>query len=385
MVMSIMMDKTFFQQPMTVGGKTFPNRVLLAPLAGVSDVPFRRIAQELGAGLTFVEMLSAVGIQHRNNRTLDMCRRHPAEPVLGVQVTGPSAELVAEAVRFMEQFPFDLLDINMGCSVRKVIGSGSGSAILSDPERISATVAAARSATQRPLTVKTRLGATRRHLTIEDTARRVVQAGADMLTIHGRTRNEKYGQPTDYAGIARGVSAAREVAAGRPLVTVGNGDIFIGEDAARMQQETGCDAVMIGRGALGNPWIFRSILEQRNAHPTLEEWADVVMRHLDYQVYHYGDNRIAAITARKHLLWYIKGFPCHKPLGEDLGRCERIADARERIQTYLRQWPADLQRFAGAQENGPRFAINSKYDPKYDMNRIHDRAVGSLTAEANSG
>ncbi len=376
-VVSLVVAETFFQQPMTVGGRTFPNRVLLAPLAGVSDVPFRRIAQELGAGLTFVEMLSAVGIQHGNKRTLDMCRRHPDEPVLGVQVTGPSAALVEEAVRFMEALPFDMLDINMGCAVRKVIGSGSGSAILSDPERISATVAGARAATDRPLAVKTRLGATRRHLTIEDTARRVVDAGADMFTIHGRARNEKYGQPADLAGIARGVAAARAAAANRPVIIVGNGDIFDADDATRMQAETACDAVMVSRGALGNPWVFRSILEQRNAHPTLEEWADVVLRHLDYQIYHYGDTRIAAITARKHLLWYIKGFPHHKLLGEVLGHCDRIADAREAIQGYLRQWPADLQRFSGAQQTDPRFAANSKYDPKFDMNRIHDRAVGN--------
>ena len=375
---SLHAPRSFFQQPFTVGTLTVPNRVLLAPLAGVSDVPFRRIAQELGAGLTFVEMLSAVGIEHRNPRTLDMCRRHPAEARLGVQLTGPTAQRVADAVQFMDALPFDLVDLNMGCSVRKVVAGGSGSAILSTPERITETVQAARGATHRPLAVKTRLGATRRHLTIEDTARRVAVAGADLFTIHGRTRNEKYGQPVDYDGIAKGVAAAR-AAATRPLVTVGNGDIFDGADAARMRAATDCDAVMVSRGALGNPWVFRSILEQRPVAPTIAEWRDVVLRHLDYQEMHYGDTRVAAITARKHLLWYIKGFPHHKPLGDVLGRVERIAAAREFIEDYVAQWPSDLRRFSGAQQGGARFAVNSKYDPKFDMNRIHDRGAGNDT------
>lgn len=365
----------FFQQPLSFGSLTLRNRVLLAPLAGVSDVPFRRICQELGAGLTYVEMLSAVGIHHKNKRTLDMCRRHPAEEVLGVQVTGPSPELVERAVRFLEPMPYDTVDLNMGCAVRKVIAGGSGSGILCDPERISATVRAAREATARPLSVKTRLGVSRRAVSIEDTARRVACEGVDLFTVHGRTRDEQYGAPADREGIRRGLAAAR-VAATRPLVTVGNGDLFDWASVRAMREETGCDAVMISRGALGNPWIFREVLEERAAHPTLEEWGDVVLRHLDYQEEHYGDTERAAIMSRKHLLWYGKGFPYNKELGAKVGYIKRVKEGRRYIQEYLAQWPRELVRFQGAHMTDARFGPNSKYDPKYDMDRQLDRGAG---------
>jgi tRNA-dihydrouridine synthase B len=370
---------TFFQQPLLLGGLEVPNRVWLAPLAGVSDVPFRRICQELGAGLSYVEMLSAVAIQHRNKRTLDMCRRHPAEPLLGVQVTGPTAASVGDALRYLATQPFDVVDLNMGCSVRKVVHAGSGSGILDEPDRISDTVASARAATEKPLTVKTRLGMTRRSITIEDTARRVVQAGADGFMIHGRTRDEKYGVPADVRGIARGIAAVRAAAA-RPFVTVGNGDLFDFAAARTMQAETGCDAVLISRGALGNPWIFSEILEERTRHPGMEEWGDVVLRHLDYQEAHYGDTSLAAIMMRKHLLWYIKGFPCNKELGARAGYIERIDEGRQLIRSYLAEWPRDLPRFEGAHRTESRFGPNSKYDPKWDMHRQHDRGVGDVGA-----
>lgn len=364
----------FFQQPLSFGGLTLSNRVLLAPLAGVSDVPFRRICRELGAGLTYVEMLAAVAVHRKNKRTLDMCKRHPSEDVLGVQVTGPSPEDVERAVRFLNELPFDTIDLNMGCSVRKVISGGSGSGILSEPERISATVRAAREATDRPLSVKTRLGISRDAISIEDTAHRVAREGVDLFTIHGRTRDEKYGAPADRAGIRRGLTAAR-ASATRPLATVGNGDLFDWESVRAMREESGCDAVMISRGALGNPWIFREVLEERTVHPTIAEWGDVVLRHLDYQEEHYGDTELAAIMSRKHMLWYIKGFPCSKELGTKVGLIKRVEEGRHYIKEYLAQWPGDLIRFEGAHKTESRFGPNSKYDPKYEMDRVHDRAV----------
>ena len=366
----------FFQQPIEWGTLRVPNRVFLAPLAGVSDVPFRRICQELGAGLTYVEMLSAVAVHRRNKRTMDMCVRHEAEPLLGVQVTGRSAPEVADAVAFLSKLPFDTIDLNMGCSVRKVIASGSGSAVLSEPDRLSATVESAKTATTLPLSVKTRLGISRDALTIEDTARRVAEAGADGFTVHGRTQEERYDAPADRAGIPRGVAAAR-AAARQPIVTVGNGDLFHWRAARDMREQTDCDAVMISRGALGNPWIFREVLEQRTVHPTLAEWGDVVLRHLDYQEEHYGDTQLAAILSRKHLLWYIKGFPCNKALAPRLGHVERIAEARACIREYLAQWPDDIVRFEGAHRTDARLGEHSKYDPKYEMSREHDRGVGA--------
>jgi tRNA-dihydrouridine synthase B len=384
------MDR-FFQQPFQFGRLTVPNRVLLAPLAGVSDVPFRRVCQEHGAGLTYVEMLSGVAIHRKNKRTLDMCRRHPSEPLLGVQLTGPTPESVGQGTAFLSGLPFDTIDINMGCSVRKVLASGSGSAMLNEPERLSRTVAAARQATSLPLSVKTRLGVSRERISIADTAARVVAEGAQLFTIHGRTQDERYGTPADLDGIRMGVEAMRRVA-GEAGVVVGNGDLFTWQAADAMRRETGCDAVMVSRGALGNPWVFREILQGETVHPTMQEWGDVVLRHLAYQREHYGETRLAAVMMRKHLLWYIKGFPCNKALGRDVGLVESLTEAEERIRRYVAEWPADLPRFEGAHRTDSRFGAHSKYDPqydpkydpKYDMDRQHDRAVAEEETAAES-
>lgn len=363
-----------FREPLQLGRLTLPNRVFLAPLAGVSDVPFRRICSELGAGLTFVEMLSCVPIKYRAKRTMEMCVRHPSETVLGVQVTGPTAEGVGEAVKFLDGLPFDVIDLNMGCSVRKVVGGGAGSGILSEPDRINETVRRAREATGKVLSVKTRLGLSPEQITVEDTAGRIAQEGADMLTLHGRTRCDKYSTPVDLAGIRLGLQAATDPS-GRRLVGVGNGNLFSYDNAAQMRAETGCDAVMVSRGALGNPWIFREILEGQVAHPTLEEWMDVVLRHLDYQQAHYGDTELAAIIMRKHLLWYIRGFPRGKSWCNELGLVKSIEEAKNVVRAYASQCPSDTVRFASVHHAPDRFGSHSKYDPKYDMDREHDRGV----------
>jgi tRNA-dihydrouridine synthase B len=190
-----------FASPLQIGTLTVPNRVLLAPLAGVSDVPFRRVCQQLGAGLTYVEMLSATAIRYKNRRTFEMMARHGDESILGVQVTGPSADEVEEAVGVLSGLGFDTIDINMGCPVRKVVGAGCGSAILRDQPRLLDTVRRARAATHLPLSIKYRLGYTRDALNVEETTRNGILGSADMLTIHGRTRSEGYDTPVDLAGI----------------------------------------------------------------------------------------------------------------------------------------------------------------------------------------
>ncbi len=367
----------FFAQPLQIGPLRIRNRVILAPLAGVSDIPFRRICRELGAGLTYVEMLSAIAIRHRNKRTRDMMARHPDEDFLGVQVSGPTPELVEEAVAFVDQRSFDTIDLNMGCPVRKVVASGSGSALLKDPDRLTETVRRGRAATDRPFSVKFRLGFTRDSVNVEDTAERVVREGVDMFTVHGRARDENYAAPVDLERIRIGICRGRETADG-PLVAVGNGDVVDFQSALRMREATECDAVMISRGALGNPWIFREILEERTAHPTLEEWGDVVSRHLSWQEEHYRDESLAAILSRKHLLWYIKGFPRNRELGAKLAGIESIGEAHTILREYAAQWPRDLRRFEGPLSGESRFGPSSKYDPKYEMDRTHDRGVGAL-------
>lgn len=366
-----------FSDPLRIQSLTAKNRVFLAPLAGVSDIPFRRICQEQGAGLTYVEMLSSTAIRYKNKRTFEMMARHASESVLGVQVTGPNPEDVATAIEILDAQGFDTIDINMGCPVKKVTGAGCGSAILKDPPRVQKTIELARAATARPLSAKIRLGFTRDAVNVTDTTSRIALSAADMVTIHGRTRSESYSTPVDCSGIRAGIQSAISAALAdekAPPVTVGNGDIFDIASARRMFDETGCDAVMVSRGALGNPWIFREILEEKTYSPTFAEWLDVVLNHISYHQEHYGNTQTAAVLMRKHLLWYAKGFPGIKGLREHLNRVNALDDAIEILTGFAKTLPADTPRFIWTENEST--SKQHSYDPKYEMDRQLDRGVG---------
>jgi nifR3 family TIM-barrel protein len=360
------------RRPLEIGTLRIPHRVWLAPLAGVTDIPFRRICQEAGASLTYVEMLSATAIAYRARRTMDMMARDPAEPALGVQLTGSDAEEVGRAMEVLRDRPFDLFDLNMGCPVRKVVAKGWGAALLQQAGRVGQMVTRLRAETDRPISVKVRLGFSRSQLNIEENAREIAAGGADVLTIHGRTREDGYQAPVDYAGIRSGIAAAR-AAANRPIVLVGNGDVFGRASASRMVAETGCDGVMVSRGALGNPWVFRDILGLGPPQPTLEEWVEVVFRHLDYHQGHYPDARLAAVLFRKHLLWYLTGFPGVKRMRVQGSVIQSLDEARVLIRRFAAGLPADLPRQPGG----------TNEDPKRQMNRTVDRGVGAGVEKAN--
>ena len=361
-------------EPVDVGGVTLPNRVLLAPLAGVSDVPFRRICQQMGAGLTSVEMLSATAITHKAQRTLDMARRHPDEPRLAVQITGPTPETIAEGIGRLSPVDYDIVDINMGCPVRKIVARGCGAALLRDPEALTRIVELAAAATPRPLTVKIRLGFDRSEINVEENAARIARAGACLLTIHGRTRADDYHDPVDYDAIAAGVRAARHAAEGSPPVLVGNGDVFGRDGARRMIEHTGCDAVMVSRGALGNPWVFDDILGRRDDQPTVEEWREVVLRHLAYHAECYQPAPVAAVLFRKHLLWYLHGFPGVKKMRDLCSTIPSVEAARDAVTSFAASLPADLRRYPDATRVGSGRPPTS-YDPKYEMDRTLDRGA----------
>ncbi len=375
-----------FQNPMRIGNLHIPNRVVLAPLAGVSDVPFRRVCQMHGAGLTYVEMLSSTAVRYRNKRTFETMARHSSESVLGVQVTGPSADDVTAAIEILSPMGFDTIDINMGCPVRKVVASGGGSAILKDLGRVQRTVEMARKSTSLPLTVKVRLGFTRDAVNVEESARIIAAAGADMLTIHGRTRSEGYSTRVDCDGIRAGIRSAAQTILDLQMTFIpilGNGDVFGTASAVRMRNETRCDGVMVSRGALGNPWVFREILIGKPYHPSFEEWYDTVSQHMAFQEEHYGSTPLAAILMRKHLLWYAKGFPGIKLLKNELNCVESLSDARIILKRYSQSLSPRTLRFesAGASLNDEQNSV----DPKYEMHRELDRGVGdeSLTPVAD--
>lgn len=363
---------TFFANPIQIGKLKLKNRVYLAPLAGVSDVPFRRVCQELGAGLTYVEMLSATAILYGNKKTFAMMARHASESILGVQVTGPDAVQTAKAIEILDREGFETIDINMGCPVKKVVNSGCGSAILKDLDRYKETIKVSRQSTLKPLSIKIRLGYTRDEVNVKETAGAFGASELDQITIHGRTRSESYAIPVDIEGIKLGVELIPST-----KVKVGNGDVFTYKDALRMHSLAGCDAVMVSRGALGNPWIFKEILVGESVHPTLEEWRHYVLKHLDYQVQFFGDTPLAAILMRKHLLWYTKGFPGAKQAREKFNRVESVDQIREVLEGFCHTLSKDQTRFSDekASEKGELLA---SYDPKFDMDRELDRGVGHL-------
>lgn len=366
-----------FDLPIRLAGLELANRAFLAPLAAVSDIPFRRICQTLGAGLTYVEMLSAEAILRRSPRTMEMMARHPDEALLGVQVTGSTPEQVARAIAFLDAEGFEAIDVNMGCPVRKIVGAGWGSAFLCDPERITRTMAAGRAATARAFSAKVRLGFTRAQLNVVEVTARIAAAGADMVTIHGRTRDEDYGTAADLDGVARGLQSARIAAGERGLVCVGNGDVFDPESARRMLAATGADAVMVSRGALGNPWIFRDLLAGRTLPVTLGEWAAVVETHLALHEETYAGKTIAPVLARKHLRWYARGFPGVKRLRDRFGYVESLDEARALLREFVAGLPASTER--DELRDGSHGS-----DPKYDMDRRLDRGVG-VGADVASG
>jgi nifR3 family TIM-barrel protein len=341
--------------------------VLLAPLAGVSDHPFRRTCTRAGADLTYVEMLSATALCFGSQRTYDMMKRHESEALLGVQLTGKSADETARAVEILAKHSFETIDINMGCPVAKVVGSGCGSAILKDPERVHETVRLARQATDKPLSVKIRLGwdaRTRTYLEVGDAAQ---SAGAAWLTVHGRLRSDDYATPVDLPRIA-------ELKARLRIPVIGNGNVFSRQDAQTMQAATGVDGVMISRGALGNPWVFREI---KTGSPlvTLAEWHEAVENHLIWQQETYGEGGYGAVCMRKHLLWYLKGWPGAKRMRERLSQTDSLATARAALAEFVRELEAQgvCERMSvTAEATGGRFV----WDPKFDMDRKLDRGVG---------
>ena len=364
-----------------LGGLSVPNRVLLSPLAGVSDVPFRRICQELGAGLTYIEMLSAAGLPYNNRKLGELAARHAEEPILGAQITGATPEILGRGCRILmdKNLPVETVDLNMGCPVKKVVKRGCGSAIVRDPRLAGDLVRAARDAVDVPVTTKIRIGFKKTEITVREVCAELARAGTEMLIVHGRVREDSYSDPVQYDRIRDGFEAARAAAPDRWIPMVGNGNVFDAESARRMVEETGCDAVLISRGALGNPWIFRQILQETTAQPTVAEWLEVVLRHVRYHREFYGEGHYAAIRFRKHLLWYVAGFPGSRVLRGEIGSLDRMDDVRERLEAYADTLPADLPRY-----QDPKHFRKGDYDPKFEMDRRHDRGVEYYEDDASS-
>lgn len=308
-------------------------RALLAPLAGISNLPFRLIVRSFGCALAFTEMISANGIIRKSGRTLDYLRTCADDNPLGAQIFGADPDIMAEAAGIVANHGVDLIDINMGCPVKKVIKAGAGAILMKDPYRASRIIRAVKKAVRIPVTVKIRSGLTRRSTNAVEIARVAEKSGADAIIVHGRTADQGFGGVADWKIIA-------EVKKKVNIPVIGNGDIWQPQDAIRMMQETSCDAVMVGRGALGNPWIFKGIVQAYSGQikdylPNLDERQKVIKKHWEMETGYIGV-KLANKNFRKHLLWYTKGLESSTRFRQLAGKLQNGESVMNELNEYFR-------------------------------------------------
>jgi len=289
---------------MNIGRLDLSNNLFMAPMAGITDLGFRTIVREFGAAICFTEMISAAGLVRGTVKSYRYLESSPDDRPLGIQLFGSDPEILAEGARIAADSQADLIDINMGCPARKVLKNGSGAALMRDPHRVETIIQRVRRAIDLPLTVKIRSGWNEDEINALEIARIAEASGADALIIHPRTARQGFSGRADWQIIGA-------VKRGLQIPVIGSGDVRTADDAFRMFTTTGCDSVMVARGALGNPWIFRSIIDTLNdgtgSPPSLQERRAIIERHLDMTITSYGN--IAGIKHfRKHLLWYTKGL-----------------------------------------------------------------------------
>lgn len=315
-----------------IGNVTLDNNLVLAPMAGVTDLPFRLLCKEQGAGLICMEMVSAKAIMYRNKNTEALLEIHPAERPVSLQLFGSDPDIISEMAKRIEDRPFSILDINMGCPVPKVVNNGEGSALMKNPALAEAIVAKTVKAIRKPVTVKIRKGFDGSMVNAVEIAKACEAAGASAIAVHGRTREQFYSGKADWGIIAR-------VKESVSVPVIGNGDVTDGATAVRLMKETGCDGIMIGRAVRGNPWIFREIrayLETGETikRPTPEEMRETVLRHAALQLETKGEY-IGIREMRKHVAWYTAGYPHSAGLRRRVNEMETFEDLRRSIETIF--------------------------------------------------
>ena len=308
---------------LTIGNIELSNRYILAPMAGVTDLPFRLLCKEQGAGLLCMEMISAKALRYNNRNTKALLEIDPKEYPVSLQLFGSEPDIMAEQAKRIEALPFQILDINMGCPVPKVVKNGEGAALMKNPGLVYDIVHKVSRAIEKPVTVKIRKGFDDDQVNAVEIAKIVEEAGGAAVAVHGRTREQYYSGCADWEIIRRVKEAVS-------IPVIGNGDVTSGQRALDMLEQTGCDGVMIGRGCQGNPWIFRELLEYEETgripeRPSKSQVRDIMLRHARLQMELKGDY-LGIREMRKHVAWYTKGMEGSAKLRDEINKVENYEE-----------------------------------------------------------
>lgn len=318
---------------LTIGNITLDNSIILAPMAGVSDLPFRLLCHEQGAGLVCMEMISAKAILYHNKNTDSLLEIHPEEGPVSLQLFGSDPAIMADIAARIEDRPFQIMDINMGCPVPKIVGNGEGSALMKNPLLAGQIIEAVVKAIGKPVTVKIRKGFDEEHVNAVEMAHVAQESGAAAVAVHGRTREQFYSGKADWDII-------RQVKEAVTIPVIGNGDVVDGESALALLQQTGCDGIMIGRACQGNPWIFREVknfLENGTTceRPTNREILDTILKHADLQLQYKGEY-IGIREMRKHVSWYSAGIPNSARFRATINAMESMEELKKAVSDIFR-------------------------------------------------